>query len=175
MEADSRRRFFRRVTIATLIGGLAAGVGATAWAHGGPGHGHHGRGFMSGPIDPAQAEARIERMVKHLAVEVDATPEQRTKLTAIAKSAATDLQPMRARIRDARKRGMELLAAPSVDRAAIERLRSEQIQSADAASKRLSQALADAAEVLTPEQRVKLAQHIQKREGERRGGHRQRG
>jgi Spy/CpxP family protein refolding chaperone len=173
MEENSRRRFFRRVTIATLVGGLAAGVGATAWAHGGPGH--HGRGFMSGPIDPAQAEARIERMVKHLAVEVDATPEQRTRLTAIAKSAATDLQPMRARIRDARKRGMELLAAPSVDRAAIERLRSEQIQSADAASKRLSQALADAAEVLTPEQRVKLAQHFQRREGGRRGGHRQRG
>ncbi|TAN47970.1 MAG: periplasmic heavy metal sensor [Betaproteobacteria bacterium] len=175
MADSSRRRFFRRITIATLVGGLAAGIGAKAWAHGGPGHGHHARGFMSGPMDPAQMDARIERMVKHLAVEVDATPEQRAKLTAIAKSAATELQPMRAKARDARKRGMELLAAPSVDRAAIERLRSEQIQAADAASKRLSQALADAAEVLTPEQRVKLAQHFQKRQDGRRGGHRQRG
>lgn len=175
MEDNSRRRFFRRVTIATLIGGLAAGIGAKAWAHGGHGYGHHGRGFMSGPLDPAKADARIERMIKHLAVEIDATAEQRAKLTAIAKSAATDLRPMREKVREARRRGMELLAAPTIDRAAIERLRSEQIQAADVASKRLSQALAESAEVLTPEQRTKLAQHFQRRQGGRRGAHRQRG
>jgi len=174
MEENSRRRFFRRVTVATLIGGLTLGIGAKAWAQGGHGYGHHGRGFMSGPLDPAKADARIERMVKHLAVEVDATPEQSAKLTAIAKSAAKDLQPMRAKVREARQRGMELLAAPTIDRAAIERLRSEQIQAADAASKRLSQALAESAEVLTPEQRVKLAQHFQQRRGGHRGGPRQR-
>lgn len=176
MEDNSKRSFLRRAGVATLIGGLAAGIGATAWAHGGPGHGPQGgRGFMSGPFDPAQMDQRIERMAKHLAVEVDATPEQTAKLAEIAKSAARELRPMRQKVQEARKRGMELLSAPAVDRAAIERLRSEQIQAADAASKRLTQALADAADVLTPEQRKKFAQHLQHRQGGRRGGHRHHG
>ena len=175
MENNSKRRFLRRAGIATLIGSLAAGVGASAWAHGGPGHGDRGRGFMGGSFDPAQMGPRIERMVKHFAVEIDATPEQSAKLVEIAKSAAKDLQPMRQKVQEARKRGMELLAAPTLDRTAIERLRADQIQAADAASKRLSQALADAAEVLTPEQRKKAAERMQHRRGWQRGGPMHRG
>lgn len=174
MEDNSRRRFFRRATIATLVGGLAAGIGANAWAHGGPGYGVHGRGFMGSRFDPAHLDQRIERMVKHFAIEVDATPEQSAKLVEIARSAAKELHPLRQKVMEARKRGMELFSAPTVDRAAIERLRGEQIQAADAASKRLSQALADAADVLTPEQRKKAAQHIQQRRGGR-GGYMHRG
>ncbi len=168
-DTSSRRRFFRRATIATLIGTLAAGFGAKAWAHGGPGGWHGGRGFMGGPMDPAAMDQRIEHMVKHFAVEVDATPEQSAKLTEIAKAAAKDLRPLREKVQEARRRGIELLAAPAIDRAAIERLRAEQIQAADAASRRLSQALVDSAEVLTPEQRKKLAERFQRRHGRRRG------
>jgi Spy/CpxP family protein refolding chaperone len=69
-------------------------------------------------------------MVKHFAVEVNATPEQTAKLTQIAKAAGKDLRPLREKARDARKRGMELLGAPTIDRAAIERLRAEQMQAA---------------------------------------------
>ena len=175
MEDSSKRRFLRGAAVAALMGGLAAGVGAQAWAHGGPGSGPHGRGSLSGPIDPARMEARLERMVKHLAVEVDATSEQTAKLAEIAKSAARELAPMRQKARDARRQAMDLLAAPTVDRAAIERLRGEQIQAADAASRRLSQALADAAEVLTPDQRRKAAEHLRAWRGPRRESPRQRG
>ena len=56
----------------------------------------------------------------------------------------------------ARQRGRTLLTQPSIDRGAIEALRAEQLALADAASKRLAQALADAAEVLTPEQRRRI-------------------
>lgn len=168
-DTSSRRRFFRRATITALIGTLAAGVGARAWAHGGHGGWHRGGGFMGGPMDPAAMDQRLERMVKHFAVDVNATPEQTAKLTEIAKAAAKDLRPMREKVRDARRRGMELLSAPTIDRAAIERLRAEQIQAADVASRRLSQALADTAEALTPEQRKQFAERFQRRHGRGRG------
>jgi len=168
-EMNSRRRFFSRATVAALVGTLATGFGAKAWAHGGPEGWHRGGGFMGGPMDPAAMDERIERRVKHFAVEVDATPAQTAKLTEIAKAAAKDLRPLREKVRDARKRGMDLLSAPTIDRAAIERLRAEQIQAADAASRRVSQALADTAEVLTPEQRKKFAERMQQRHGRQRG------
>jgi periplasmic protein CpxP/Spy len=49
------------------------------------------------------------------------------------------------------------LTAPTIDRSAIERLRAEKIGLAETASKRIAQGLADAAEVLSPEQRRKVA------------------
>ena len=168
-EQNGKRRFFRRAAIAALLGSLAAGFGGYAWAHGGHGGWHRGGGFMGGSMDPAKTDQRIERMVKHMAVEVDATPEQQAKLTEIAKAAAKDLRPLREKARDARRQGMQLLAAPTIDRGAIERLRAEQIQAADAASKRLTQALSDTAEVLTPAQRQKLAERMQRRHSRQRG------
>ena len=146
----------RRITLATLAGGVAAGFGWKAFAQGR--HGQHG---------PVTGE-RIEKMVKHLAIEVDATPEQQQKLTAIAKSAAKDLEPLRGQAMETRKQAIELLSAPSIDRAAIEKLRLSKLQHADTASKRITQAFADAAEVLTPEQRKKLAEHAGRMRGHRR-------
>ena len=113
-------------------------------------------------MDPAQIDERVERMVKHLAVEVDATPEQKDKLTAIAKSAAHDLAPLRGNMKRARQQAIDLMNAEKVDRAAIENLRAEQLAFMDAASKRLTQALADAADVLTVEQRKTLAERAQR-------------
>ncbi len=54
---------------------------------------------------------------------------------------------------------MQSLAAlqPAIDRAAIEKLRADQLANMEALSKRMSEAIGDAAEVLTPEQRKKLA------------------
>lgn len=148
---------FRRITLATLAGGAAAAAGWSAFARGrGHGHGHLG------------SPERIEKMVKHFAVEVDATPEQQEKLTAIAQQAAKDLEPMRAQAMETRKQAIELLSQPSVDRAALEKLRASKLAHADAASRRITQALGDAAEVLTPEQRKQVAEHIERRRGRHR-------
>lgn len=162
----SRFNHWRRLAIAATAASLAAGLGAQAWAHGG----HHGRdrGAMT---DPAKMDEKIEAVVKRMLSRVDATEEQRAKVSAIAKQAATELRGLRSQQRELRAKGLELLGATSVDRGAIEALRAEQMKLADEASKRMSTALADTAEVLTPEQRTKLAQAIKERRG-RWGGHR---
>ena len=154
-----RRRFFKRAALAALIGGLAAGIGLKAWAHGGPGGRHYG-GFMAGPLDPAMVDERLERMLKHLYVEIDASEEQKGRLAPIVKDAVKDLLPLREKLHAARSQAIGLLGGERVDRDAIERLRADQVALADQASKRFTRALADVAEVLTPAQRKELAEHI---------------
>jgi len=151
-----RGRAAAAVILVALVGGIAGGLvtrafGQAPW---------HAAGFMAGPIDPARLEQNVERMTRHFAVEVDATAEQQARLAVIAKAAANDLLPLREQEQHARQDGLDLLAAPAVDRAAIERLRTAQIALADQASKRIAQAIADAADVLTPEQRKALAERI---------------
>jgi Spy/CpxP family protein refolding chaperone len=96
-------------------------------------------------------------MTKHMAIEIDATADQQAKIAAIAKAAVADLRPLREKAQAARGQAVTLLTAPTIDRSAIERLRAEQIGLAEMASKRIAQALADAADVLSPEQRRKAA------------------
>ncbi|TMG94846.1 MAG: periplasmic heavy metal sensor [Betaproteobacteria bacterium] len=165
---EKRRRFFKRAAIATLIGGIAAGIGIKAFAQGG-GCGWHRGGFAAGPLDPAQVDEHVDRMLKHLYVEIDATEEQKQKLAPIVKQAAKDLLPLRERIREARGKALELLTQDSVDRTAIEALRAEHLQLAEQASRRIVQALGDAAEVLTPAQRKELAARVEKHRGWRHG------
>lgn len=114
-----------------------------------------------GKMDPAHAEKRMDRMLKRLVP--DATAEQKTKLSAIAKAAFNDLRPIQEKSREARAQGVKLLAQPTIDRNALEQVRQTQQQLADQRSRRMTQAFADAAEVLTPAQRVKAAEEIGKR------------
>lgn len=141
------------LTRRTTLGILGTIFSGAAFAHGPR---HHGA------MDPAQMDERIERFIGHLAVEVDATPEQKQKLTAIAKAAAKDLTPLRAQGMELRKQGLALFTAPTVDRNAVEQLRVKRMQHADAVSKRITQALADSADVLTPEQRMKAAERARR-------------
>ncbi len=132
----------------------------------GPGFGHgfgHGPGFWGGGpgggrFDPARAAERADHMVRHIAVEIDATADQQQKLRDIAKNAVKDMLPLREKMATTRQQARDLLLGQTVDRAAIEKLRSERIATMDALSKRMTQALTDAAEVLTPEQRQKLSE-----------------
>jgi len=169
-EQKPRRRFFKRAAIATLIGGVAAGIGFKAFGHGGGYGGWHRGGFMAGPLDAAAMDEHLDRMLKHLYVEIDATDEQKQRLAPIVKQAAKELLPLREKASDARKKAAELLTQDSVDRAAIETLRTEQLQLVEQASRRFTQALADVADVLTPAQRRQIAQHFQHQRGWRHGG-----
>jgi len=143
---NGRRRFFRLAGLGTAAAGLGSiAFGALA----------HGR--RRGPMDAAQMDERLDRMLERAFETVDATPEQKAKIEPLVKQAAQELRPLRAKVRTARREGLKLFSAEKIDRGAIERFRAEQVQATDAASKRFSQALADVAEVLTPEQRKTLA------------------
>ena len=142
-----------------LVAGLTGNILSKAFGQGDSWHhiGWHGGGFFGGPLSPAQIDDRIDRMTKHMAIELDATADQQVKIANIAKAAVADLRPLHEKAHATRAQALALLTAPTVDRSAIERLRAEKIGLAETASKRIAQALADAAEVLSPEQRRKVA------------------
>jgi Spy/CpxP family protein refolding chaperone len=159
-----RRRRWLPITAIALAAAFTGAVATGAVGQYGPGWGH-GPGFMRGPMSPAQIEDRVDRGIRHAAIELDATTEQQEKLRAIARDAVRDLLPLRDKAHATRERAAEILTQPKVDRAAIEAFRAEQLGLAEEASKRFARAVGDAAEVLTPEQRQKAREWIEWRRG----------
>ncbi len=154
-----RGTFVIALLVVALLGGVAGNMLSTAFGHGFGMHrmSWHGGGVMGGSLTPAQIDDRIDRMTKHMAIELDATADQQAKIAGIAKAAVADLRPLREKAQAARSQAVALLTASTIDRTAVERLRAEQIGLAETASKRIAQALADTTEVLSPEQRRKVA------------------
>ncbi len=144
----------RRVLVALALATAAAGTLA-GFAGGGLHHPGHGSPMA---MDPAAMDAHIDKMVAQLAG--DATPEQQARVTAIARKLMADLRPAHAQRRQMHARAHALLMAPVVDRAALEGLRAAHVQGVDADSRRIVEAVADAADVLTPEQRLRFAGHL---------------
>src|SRR2546430_1658110 len=89
-EENPRRRFFRRAAIATVVAGLASGIGIKVFAQGGGHGGWYRGGFMGAPLDPATLDEHLDRMLKHLYVEIDATDAQKQQLAPIVKGAARE-------------------------------------------------------------------------------------
>ena len=153
----SRSRTLLLVTGAVL--GVFALLAATkAFVFAREGGWHHG---WHGAMTSEAIASRIEHGVKYALSEVDANADQKAKVTAILQAAATDVQGLHEQHRLAHTQIHEILAAQTIDRARLETLRADQLQLADQASKRIVTAIADAAEVLTPEQRTKLIEEMQ--------------
>jgi protein CpxP len=152
-----------------IIAGVATGVlvlagGAVAYARNAGWH--HGRGPMSAEF----ISDHVELGVKYALSDVDATAEQKAQVTKILQAAATDVHGLADQHYAARKQLHEILSAPTIDRERLEAVRAGELRLADEASKRILQGVADAAEVLTPEQRAELAEHIQEHRHWRHGG-----
>ena len=151
-----RRLLIGGLAAATVIGGIGFAAARSDFGFGMGGHMMHaymgGGGFM---------EHRIGSMLD----ELDATSEQEDKLWDIIDTARAEIRPTFRDFRETRDQVIELLGSPTIDRAAAEKLRSERITAIDAASRKMTTALIDAAEVLTPEQRAKLAEHLKERGG----------
>jgi protein CpxP len=138
----------RGLIIATALVGLVAIIGgakAMVYAHAGP------------TLNAEFIADHVEHAVKYVLSDVDATSEQKAQVTSILQATATDLRGLIEQHRTARTQFREALSAPSIDRAKLETLRVEQMAVADQASKRFLQGIEDSAEVLSPDQRVKLA------------------
>jgi protein CpxP len=157
-----RGRRFLFLTLVVLVAGFTGALVSKAMSSGyGFGPPHWRGGLMGEAFDPARAEERADRMVKHFAIEIDATAEQQEKLRTVMKATVKDLLPLREQAQFARRQVRILLTQPTIDRAAIEKFRADQLALADTFSKRVTQAVADAAEVLTPEQRRKVDERLE--------------
>jgi len=123
---------------------------------------HKGRhGMRLANMSDAEIEKKVTRAVKHVAIEIDATDEQEQKITTLLTALAKDMKPLHGEFKAAGEELHKLLTADSIDRAAIEKIRAERIAEADRVSKELTTAIADVAEVLSPEQRSILNERIE--------------
>ncbi|MEJ6004512.1 Spy/CpxP family protein refolding chaperone [Paucibacter sp. AS339] len=98
----------------------------------------------------------------HMLDSVDASDAQRAQIKQIMQAARTDLKSQQESGRKLHLQMMELLSAPTIDGAAVEALRQQTLAQHEVVSKRMSQAMVEAARVLTPEQRAKLAERMKK-------------
>ncbi|MDM4765476.1 Spy/CpxP family protein refolding chaperone [Pelomonas sp. SE-A7] len=147
----STKTLIKQFALAGLLGLAALASQAQPMGrHGGPGAG--GPGLL--PF------GRMEQVLES----VDATDAQRTQIHNIMKAAMQDLKAQHEAGRKLHEQGLALFAAPNIDAAAFESLRQQMQAQHEVASKRMTQAMVDAARVLTPEQRAKFAEKMKKRQ-----------
>jgi periplasmic protein CpxP/Spy len=162
-------RWGKRILVGTVLVGLGvtAGAGLTVNAV----QAHFWRGFNQQTMTPEEISNRVDRRVERILSGINGTTaEQKQKIAEIAKGAITDLQALGFAPREVRGKAMELLGADTFDAAALETLRAEQATKFDTASKRIVQAVSEAATVLTDEQRKQLVTNMSQR-GWHRGPH----
>jgi Spy/CpxP family protein refolding chaperone len=152
----------RRLLAAVLATSLAA-VSVIAYAAGATGASpHHGAGM--------HGDTYAQINVTHLHLIVDhvmgrASPEQKAKIDVLVAAAKPELQSLDAQATAAHRETVGLLLQDNVDRAAVEHAQAREIQAADQLAKRIDQALADLAELMTPEQKAQLREHVKAHAG----------
>lgn len=160
-QAPRKSSPWRRVAIAGAVAVVAMGVGAAAATGGAStfyGPAMHVAMSSSG-MGSGFAERRFDRMMS----EIEASDEQADRLREIFEAAREDLMPARDDFRSFRDDLAALIAAPQIDRNAAEQMRAERVEAIDEASRRMTEAFLEAAEVLTPEQRVALVEKFEER------------
>jgi Spy/CpxP family protein refolding chaperone len=152
----NRRRLLAGLLTGGVLGGLL-GASLTAWSNqGGPGGWHGGGRWCRTAMSPEAERERMEFAADWMLNKIQASDAQREQVKAILAQTLQDLAPLRDQHRRHREAFLAAMMQPSVDRAALEELRRSELQLAETASGRILTALADAAEVLTPEQRAEL-------------------
>ena len=140
------------VLLMSIAGALALAIGGMTWSTAAY-SGHKGK--------DAKAGSPVEKKIDLMLDKVDATGDQRSRVQAIVRDAVAGLKQDGQSRETAWRDFAAALAKGSIDRDALEALRRSKMESADRKSQRMLTALAAAAEVLTPDQRAKLAAELE--------------
>ena len=173
-DASSDRRW--RVAGAALVAAaalMAASAQASPRESGPDGHRAHAVGWGHGMHRGGHGDG-VFALSPRLLDRIDASPEQRERIRAIAEAARADLRAQHDAGRALRQRSLDLLSQPQVDAEALEALRKDMLAQHDRASQRRLQALVDASRVLTPEQRQRLGEGMKRRRDMMERHHRER-
>jgi periplasmic protein CpxP/Spy len=159
-QAGTGRRFLAGVLAGGLLGGLVVGsISLYSYATGGLGwrsHSYH----RHGGDDPVAARERIEFATDWVLSRINASEDQRQQVKSIVQNAINDLSQVKEQHQQNRQALLDALRQPTVNRAALGEIRQSELQVAETASNRLVDAIADVAEVLSPEQRAKLIELV---------------
>ena len=147
------RGWLRRTVLAAAL--IASGATLPILVASAQGVGMHGmmQEHMGGAGDMhAMAMGHVTQMLDA----VGASDDQKTKIGAILRAGFEPMAKLHEDMGNTHKALHQILAAPTVDRAALEQLRAAEVARIDSASRVATGAMADAAEVLRPDQRAKL-------------------
>lgn len=159
-----------RLGVATValigFGAVAGALIANVSAHSGfGGHGHWSafKGHRyHGVRTIEQSRERALDVAAWVLGSVDATPEQSQRIKAIVVNLVDELYPLGEQHHEDHRRLMDALSQPQVDRQALEQIREAQLVLTSKVSARLVSALADTADVLSPEQRQQLMNRFER-------------
>lgn len=152
----------RRLLAAVLAASFAA-VSVIAYAAGATGSDlHHGTGMHGITYAPVDL-AHLHTLGHH--VLDSASPEQKTKIMALADAVKPELEELNEQAIDAHREKIELLLQDNIDPVALEQARVKEQQVADELSRKIDAALVDLVKLMTPEQRAKLKAHVKEHLG----------
>jgi len=147
------RGWLRRTALAAAL--VASGATLPILVASAQGVGMHA--MMHGPMGGGDMHAMAMSDVTQMLDAVGASEDQKTKIGSILHAGFEPMAKLHGDMANTHKALHGILAAPAVDRAALEQLRAAEIARIDSASRAATGAMADAAEVLRPDQRAKLA------------------
>lgn len=152
----THRRFWpMRMVFMLLILALGVFIGSRH-AHAQPAPGGMGPGGPGMMMEGRMGQHMLNRILKV----ADANDEQRKKIEGIFKVAGEDMRKMHEQDRNQHQKDLQLWAAANLDKAALEQVRAQRIAKADQMSRRMHQAMIEAAEVLNADQRAKVVKEM---------------
>jgi len=149
-------KLFLRYWLVGLLVALGSSLAQSAWAQTGR-HDMHGSAWGANP-------QHMQRMLSR----IGASEEQKARIQQILQKAASDMAGQREAGKTLREKARAILAAPTVDANAAEQVRQQMLAHHDQNSRRMMTTMLEVSQVLTPEQRAQIAQHVQKH-GEHHG------
>jgi periplasmic protein CpxP/Spy len=138
------------VIIGALAFGIAIGAGGLAIAAG-----MHQSGWNHG-----WRLAFVQGAVSRALDSIGASSAQEAKVHDIIATKFAEIAPDPKQHEEMRKQALDLLAAPTIDRNAVEKLRADAVANFDAKSKLVVSGVLDIADQLTPAQRTELAARL---------------